>query len=105
MPQDPFVMALRRIEFESSRLLQAQILFLKGPDLAPFRDAVSTALESATADVRKLWGEALAGVGIASLRDGMTESLDADQWSAGPPRQHHPSCRPSIDRLLTGVQS
>ena len=43
--QDPFVMALRRIEFESSRLLQAQIIFLKGPDLAPFRDAVSTALE------------------------------------------------------------
>ena len=43
--EDPFVMALRRIEFESGRLMQAQILFLKGPDLVPFRDAVNTAVE------------------------------------------------------------
>ena len=28
---DPFVMALRRIEFESSRLLQAQIMLAEGP--------------------------------------------------------------------------
>jgi hypothetical protein len=39
---DPFVMALRRIEFENGRLLQAQILFLKDPELVPFRDAVSS---------------------------------------------------------------
>lgn len=63
--RDPFVMALRRIEFESSRLLQAQIMLLKGPDLAPFRDAVSAALERRHADVRKLWTEALEGVGIS----------------------------------------
>jgi hypothetical protein len=62
---DPFVMALRRIEFESGRLLQAQILFLKGPDLLPFRDAVSAALEKRHADVRKLWSETLESVGIA----------------------------------------
>jgi hypothetical protein len=55
---------LRRIEFESSRLLQAQILFLKGPDLLPFRDAVSAALEKRHAEVRKLWREMLAGIGI-----------------------------------------
>jgi hypothetical protein len=61
---DPFVTALRRIEFESSRLLQAQIILLKGPDLAPFRDAVSAALEQRHADVRKLWTDALEGVGI-----------------------------------------
>jgi hypothetical protein len=61
---DPFVMALRRIEFESSRLLQAQILLLKGQSLAPFRDAVSATLEQRHADVRKLWAEALEDVGI-----------------------------------------
>jgi hypothetical protein len=61
---DPFVMALRRIEFESSRLLQAQILFLKGPELTPFREAVSAALEKRHAEVRRLWREALDGVGI-----------------------------------------
>jgi hypothetical protein len=62
---DPFVMALRRIEFESGRLLQAQILFLKGPDLMPFRDAVSAALERRHAEIRKLWNGTLASVGIA----------------------------------------
>jgi hypothetical protein len=61
---DPFVMALRRIEFESSRLLQAQILFLKGPDLIPFRDAVSIALERRHAEVRRLWRETLESLGI-----------------------------------------
>jgi hypothetical protein len=65
---DPFVMTLRRIEFENSRLLQAQILFLKGESLVPFRDAVSSALERRHAGVRKLWHEALQSVGI-SVRD------------------------------------
>jgi hypothetical protein len=63
--EDPFVAALRRIEFESGRLLQAQILFLKGPELMPLRDAVSAALEMRHAGVRRLWREALEGVGIA----------------------------------------
>ncbi|WP_314955634.1 hypothetical protein [Bradyrhizobium cosmicum] len=63
-PNDPFVMALRRIEFESGRLLQAQILFLKGPDLLPFRGTVSTVLESRHTELRKLWHDALASVGI-----------------------------------------
>lgn len=63
--QDPFVMALRRIEFDSGRLLQAQIMFLKGQELVPFRDAVSAALEERHAGVRKLWREALASVEIA----------------------------------------
>jgi hypothetical protein len=57
-------MALRRIEFESGRLLQAQILFLKGPDLLPFRDAVNATLERRHAEVRRLWHETLAGVGV-----------------------------------------
>ena len=65
---DPFVMALRRIEFESGRLLQAQTMLLKGPDLLPFRDAVSSALERRHAEVRKLWTETLEGVGIGTAR-------------------------------------
>ncbi|MBR0832266.1 hypothetical protein JQ612_03605 [Bradyrhizobium manausense] len=62
--QDPFVMALRRIEFESGRLLQAQILFLKSADLAPHRDAVSAALAQRHASVRKLWHDMLGSIGI-----------------------------------------
>jgi hypothetical protein len=70
--QDPFVMALRRIELESGRLLQAQILLLKGPDLVPYRDAVSLALERRHAGVRKLWNEMLHSIGI-TIREGNNE--------------------------------
>jgi hypothetical protein len=63
---DPFVMALRRVEFESGRLLQAQILFLKGESLVPFRAAVSAALECRHADVRRLWREMLQSVGMTA---------------------------------------
>jgi hypothetical protein len=66
---DPFVMALRRIEFESSRLLQAQILYLKGPDLVPFRDSVSAALERRHGEVRRLWREVLDSIGIPAAND------------------------------------
>ncbi|MBR0962016.1 hypothetical protein [Bradyrhizobium japonicum] len=62
---DPFVMALRRVEFESGRLLQAQIVFLKGESLVPFRDSVSAALERRHVQVRKLWRDMLQSVGIA----------------------------------------
>jgi hypothetical protein len=67
--QDPFVMALRRIEFESSRLIQAQILFLKGDDLKPLRDAVNAAVETRHLQVRKLWSELLEGIGVGSNAD------------------------------------
>lgn len=66
---DPFVMALRRVEFESGRLLQAQILFLKGENLLPFRDAVSAALERRHTQVRRLWRDMLHSVGIATRDD------------------------------------
>lgn len=65
-PNDPFVMALRRIEFESGRLLQAQILSLKDPDFLPFRDVVTSALERRHTEVRKLWRDMLQSVGIAA---------------------------------------
>jgi hypothetical protein len=62
--QDPFVMALRRIEFESGRLIQAQILFLKGQDLLPYRDAVNAAVERRHQQVRALWSAMLSGIGV-----------------------------------------
>jgi hypothetical protein len=62
--RDPFTMALRRIEFESGRLMQAQILLLKSAELQPFRDAVNSAVEKRHREVRKLWGEMLEGIGV-----------------------------------------
>jgi hypothetical protein len=63
--EDPFVTALRRIEFESSRLIQAQIHFLKSDDLKPVRHAVGAAVEIRHRQVRKLWAELLESVGIS----------------------------------------
>lgn len=63
---DPFATALRRIEVESGRLLQAQIMLLKGEDLAPFRTAVSATLERRHTEIGKLWNDALASIGITT---------------------------------------
>jgi hypothetical protein len=68
LAEDPFVIALRRIEFESGRVMQAQILFLKGQDLLPYRDAVSAAVEGRHSQVRKLWTDMLAGIGVAESK-------------------------------------
>jgi hypothetical protein len=68
LTEDPFAMALRRIEFDSSRLIQAQIIFLKGQDLLPYREAVSAAVESRHLQIRKLWTEMLAGIGLTEGR-------------------------------------
>ncbi len=54
-PADPFVLAMRRIEFESGRLLQAQILFLKGPELLSVRGEVAEAVERRHDQVREHW--------------------------------------------------
>jgi hypothetical protein len=64
-PLDPFVQAMRRIEFESGRLLQAQILFLKGPQLADVRDQVAEAVERRHDQVREHWTAMLKGLDIA----------------------------------------
>lgn len=61
---DPFALAMRRVEFESVRLMQAQILFLKGPELVPVRDAVAAAVERRHAQVREVWNGMLAGIEI-----------------------------------------
>jgi hypothetical protein len=55
---------LRKIELESNRLIQAQIQFLKRPDLLPFRNAVNAAVESRHAQVRKLWDDMLSSIGV-----------------------------------------
>ena len=44
--------------------MQAQILFLKSADLLPLRDAVNAAVESRHLQVRKLWDDMLAGIGV-----------------------------------------
>ena len=62
--EDPFVLALRRIEFDSGRLMQAQIMFLKGPDLLPFREAVNSAVERRHQQVRELWETMLRSIGV-----------------------------------------
>ena len=51
---DPFVHALRHIEFESGRLMQAQIIFLKSPQFDEARDEVAAAVERRHEQVRKL---------------------------------------------------
>lgn len=61
---DPFALAMRRIEFESGRLMQAQILFLKGPELISYRDAVAAAVEWRHAQVRELWSGILRSMDI-----------------------------------------
>ena len=90
--QDPFALALRKIEFESGRMMQGQILFLKSSDLLPLRNAVNAAVESRHLQVRRLWDEMLArhrrgtqgssgnGEPVGS-GDGQSEDLDTDQWS------------------------
>jgi hypothetical protein len=61
--EDPFVVALRN-RIRSSRLIQAQIHFLKNEELEAMRDAVTAAVEGRHRQVRKLWVEVLEGIGI-----------------------------------------
>jgi hypothetical protein len=63
-PMDPFVLAMRRIEFESGRLLQAQILFLKGPQLVDVRNEVADAVERRHGQVHELWTSMLKGLNV-----------------------------------------
>jgi hypothetical protein len=67
---DSFAQALRQLEFESGRQIQAQILFLKSPDLVPLRAAVSAAVEGRHAQVRRLWRDMLAGLYVQVTQPG-----------------------------------
>jgi len=64
LAQDPFTLASRKIEFESGRVMQAQILLLKSSELLPLRAAVNTALERRHLQVRTLWETMLDGIGV-----------------------------------------
>ena len=66
---DPFALALRKIEFESGRLMQAQIMFLRSTDLQPLRSAVNAAVESRHEQVRKLWDDMLSSIGVERRKD------------------------------------
>ncbi len=62
---DPFAAALRRIETEGSRVVQAQIRFLKSAELAPARDAISAAVDRRHRQVRQLWTELLSSLDVS----------------------------------------
>jgi hypothetical protein len=59
-----FALAMKRIEFESGRMMHAQIVFLKSQELVPVRPAVSAAVERRHGQVRQLWDEMLRGLEI-----------------------------------------
>ena len=63
-PMDPFVQAMRHIEFESGRLMQAQIIFLKSAQFRDVRDDVAAAVERRHEQVRGLLGSMLLGLNI-----------------------------------------
>ena len=67
---DPFALALRKIEFESGRLMQAQIMFLKSADLLPLRGAVSVDAKGRHEQVRRLWDDMLLSTGVERPKDG-----------------------------------
>jgi hypothetical protein len=80
---DPFGLAMRRIEFESGRLMQAQILFLKGPELIPVRDAVATAVEQRHSQIRELWQNMLRTMQVdVSGRHTLTPAYQAPAQTA-----------------------
>lgn len=56
---DPFALALHRLEFESGRLLQAQLLLLKSDRLAEVRDAVTAAVAYRHAQIVALWRDVI----------------------------------------------
>jgi hypothetical protein len=61
---DPFAAALRRIEADGSRVVQAQLRFLKSAELAPARDAISASVDRRHRQVRQLWTEVLSGIDV-----------------------------------------
>jgi hypothetical protein len=61
---DPFAAALKRIELDGSRVVQAQIRFLKSAELMPARDAISTAVDRRHRQLRLLWTELLSSMGV-----------------------------------------
>jgi hypothetical protein len=61
---EPFVVALRRIEFESGRLIQAQMLVLKDQRFLSQRTLIVSAVERRHAQIQALWTEMLKSLGL-----------------------------------------
>jgi hypothetical protein len=61
---DPFAIAMRRMELESGRLMQGQMIFLKGAQFHAVRHLVNAAVERRHAQVRELWGGMLCGIDV-----------------------------------------
>lgn len=61
---DPFVQAMRHIEFESGRLMQAQIIFLKSPQFHSVRDEVAAAVERRHEQMREHLRSMLLGLEV-----------------------------------------
>ena len=61
---DPFVQAMRHIEFESGRLMQAQIVFLKSPQFHHVRDEVAAAVERRHEQMREHLSSMLLGLEV-----------------------------------------
>lgn len=91
---DPFALAMRRVEFESGRLMQAQILFLKGPQLIPVRDSVAAAVEWRHAQIRELWNDWLHSMDVES--SGRHSLVPAYQAGQAPPSAPPVAAQPSI---------
>jgi hypothetical protein len=61
---DPFTIAMRRMELESGRLMQGQMLFLKGAQFHSVRTLINAAVERRHAQVRELWDVMLRGIDV-----------------------------------------
>lgn len=61
---DPFAQAMRHIEFESGRLMQAQIIFLKSPQFHHVRNEVAAAVERRHEQVREHLSAMLLGLEV-----------------------------------------
>jgi hypothetical protein len=61
---DPFVQAMRHIEFESGRLMQAQIIYLKSAQFNAVRDEVAAAVERRHDQVRKMLASMLSELDV-----------------------------------------
>lgn len=61
---DPFAQAMRHIEFESGRLMQAQIIFLKSPQFHDIRDEVAAEVERRHEQMREHLTSMLLGLEV-----------------------------------------
>ncbi len=61
---DPFAQAMRHIEFESGRLMQAQIIYLKSPQFHHVRDEVAAAVERRHEQMREHLASMLLGLEV-----------------------------------------